>query len=92
MSDTVEFFSKQFNMPKMSSKDETFHATLDLIYALQNPDPDSPLGKLGNGHKETISNLEEIFIKAIPPKVPLRFPVKNLVQKKTKEVNQEIFL
>ena len=29
---TVEFFPKQFKMPKMSSIDATFHAAQDLIY------------------------------------------------------------
>ena len=57
ISDTLEFPPKQFTMPQMSSTDETFHATQDIIYALQNTAPASPLVKLGNGHKEALSNL-----------------------------------
>ena len=34
ISDTVEFYPKQFKMPNMSSKDATFHATQDLIYTI----------------------------------------------------------
>ena len=39
ISDTVEFFPKQFNMPNMSLIDVTFHAAHDLIYTLQDPAP-----------------------------------------------------
>ena len=48
ISDTVEFLPKQFNMPQMSSKNAKIHAVQDLINALQNPTPASPLVKLGN--------------------------------------------
>ena len=89
ISDTVEFLPKQFNMPNMSSKDATFHAAQDLICALHNPAPASPLVKLRNGHNESLSTLAEIFIKSSPPEVPPRVPVRELVQEKLKEVNQE---
>ena len=46
LSDTVEFFSKPFNMLDMSSIDETFHAAQDLICALKNPSPAKPLAKI----------------------------------------------
>ena len=64
----------------MSSIDETFHVSKYLIYALQNPAPANPLAKLGNGHKEEMSTLEEIFSKASPPEIPLRMPVREIVQ------------
>ena len=54
ISDTVEFFPKQFNMPNMSSIDATFHAAQDLIYALQNPTLAIPLVEPGNGHKDAL--------------------------------------
>ena len=57
ISDILEPPPKQFTIPQMSSIDETFHATHDLIYALQNKAPASQLFKLGNGHKEALSNL-----------------------------------
>ena len=53
-------------MLQMSSTDATFHAAQDLVYALQNPAPENPLIKLGNGHKEALRNLDEIFIKKNP--------------------------
>ena len=34
----------------MSSMDATYHAAQDLIYALQNLEPASPIVNLGNGH------------------------------------------
>ena len=39
ISDIVEFFPKQFNMPQISSTDAKIHAAQDLIYALHNPEP-----------------------------------------------------
>ena len=47
----------------MSSTDATFHSAHNLIYATKNPATERPLVKLGNGHKESLSNLAEIFIK-----------------------------
>ena len=47
----------------MSSKDATFHAAQDLIYALQNTSPASPLVKLGNwaqvGIEDPIRNIQK---------------------------------
>ena len=57
ISDTVEFFPKTFIMPQMSYMDATYHATQDLIYALQNPSPEISLVKLGNRHKEALRTL-----------------------------------
>ena len=55
-------------MPKISSLDVTAHAAHDSIDALQNPEPASPLVNLGNGHKEALRTLLEIFKKANPQK------------------------
>ena len=73
----------------MSSMDATYHAAQYLIHTLQNPEPATPLVKLGNGHKEALNTLAEIFIKANPPAVPLRVPVREVGQKKLQEVSQE---
>ena len=51
----------------MSSKDATFHAANDLIYVQQNPEPASPIVKLGDGHKEELRTLEDIFRKKTAP-------------------------
>ena len=76
-------------MPKISSKDATFRAAQNLIYAIQNPSPSIPLVKLVNGHKDVLRTLAEILIKSISPAIPLRVPVREGVQEKIKEVNQE---
>ena len=76
-------------MPKMSSKDATFHATQDLMYALQNPEPLSPLVKLVNGNKEEFMTLSELFRKSSGPAVLPRVPVKEAFQEKLKQANQE---
>ena len=47
----------------MSSIDANYHAAQDIIYALQNPAYASPLVKLGNGHKEALKDLADIFRK-----------------------------
>ena len=67
-------------MPKMSSKGATFHAAQDLIYALQNPAPAILIVKLRNGYKEELRTQVEKFSKASPPTIPLRVPVKEIVQ------------
>ena len=60
----------------MFSMDATYHAAQDLIYALKNPAPASPLVKLGHGNKESLNALSYIFRKANPPVVPTRVPVR----------------
>ena len=76
-------------MPNMSSIDETFHATHDLIYTTKNPEPEISLVTPVNGYKESFRTLSEILRKANPPAVPTRMTVRELVQEKLKEVNQE---
>ena len=73
----------------MSSMDSNYHSAQDIIYALHNPEPARPLVKLGNGHKEALKNLAEIFRKVNPPAVPPRLPVREVGQKKLQEVNEE---
>ena len=62
--------------------DATYHTSQDLIYALQNTEPVTPLIKLVNGHKEALNTLANIFRKANPPAVPLRVPFREVGQKK----------
>ena len=54
-------------MPHISSMDATYHAAKDLRYALQNTSHKITLVKLGNGHKEALKTLADIFRKANPP-------------------------
>ena len=62
-------------MPQMSSTAATIHATRDLIYAIQNTEPEIPLVKLGNAHKEALRSLAEIFGNATPPEVPQKVTI-----------------
>ena len=73
----------------MSSVDAAYHAVQDLIYALHNPEPEIPPVKLGNVHKESLSNLAGIFSKSNPSAVPSRVLFREVGQKKLQEVNQE---
>ena len=75
-------------MPQMYSTDTTFHAPQNLIYALHNPSPTRPLFKIGNGNKESLRNLAEIFRQSNPPSVPPRFSVRGEFQDKLQYVNQ----
>ena len=83
ISDTVEFPPKIFSMPQMSFIDSTYHAAKDLIYALQNPAPASPLVKFRHEHKEILKTLDNIFRKTNLPAVSLRVPVREVSKKKT---------
>ena len=89
ISDTVEFFPQQFNMPKISSTDAIIRAVQDLFYGLHNPVQASPLVKLGNPNKESLRSLVEIFRTAPPPVVPPRVPFRGACQEKLQQVNQE---
>ena len=82
ISDTLECFPKTFNTPQMSSVDATYHASQNLIYLLQNPEPEMPIVKLGHVHKEAFNTLADIFRKANPSAVPPRGPVREVRQNK----------
>ena len=78
ISDTVEFPSKTFHMPQMSSMIANYHDAQDIIYALQNTAPARHLVNLGHGQKEALKILANIFRKANPSVVPLRVPVREV--------------
>ena len=63
-------------MPKLSSTNATIHASQYLIIAIQNPATEIPLVTLGNSLKDLLISLEEIFVKATPPAVSLRVPIR----------------
>ena len=73
----------------MSSMDATYHTAQDIIYDLHNTAPESPLVKLGNGHKKALETLAEIIRKANPPAVPPRVPARDVGQKKLQDMNRE---
>ena len=73
----------------MSSTDAIIHAAHNLICALQNPAPASPLVTLVNAHKKSLISLEDISEKATSPAVPPTVPVEDAYQYKFQRVNQE---
>ena len=73
----------------MSSVGAIYHYAQDIIYAIHNPEHAIPLVKLGNGNKEALKTLANIFRKANTPVVPLRVPVREVGQKRLQEMNQE---
>ena len=82
ISDTVEFFPKQFNIPKIFSMYATIHDALDLIHALHNPALTIPLVTLENSHKESLISPADIFGKSTSPVVPPGLPFRGKYQEK----------
>ena len=60
----------------MSSMDATYYDAQYIIYAIQNPEPVSPLLKLRHGHKKELNTLANIFRKSNPPALTLRVTVR----------------
>ena len=89
ISDTVEFFPRDFNMPKLYSKNATINSTEDLIHELKNLAPVSPLVTLVNLHKEAMISLAEIFGKETSQELPLRVLIEGACPDKLQQVNQE---
>ena len=56
----------------MSSPYAAIHASQDLIYALQNAEPDSQLVTIVNTHNDALINLASIFDKATYSSRPTR--------------------
>ena len=54
-------------MPNMSSKDSEIHDAQDLIHALQNRAPASPLVTLQTTHNDSLITPSRIFVKASSP-------------------------
>ena len=69
-------------MPQISSMDATYHAAQELICALHRTETAILIVKLGNGQKESLRTLAEIFRKANSPAVPPRAPVREVGKKK----------
>ena len=60
-------------MPKMSSTESTINATQDLIHAMKNSAPVSPLVTLVDAHKEALRYLAYIFGKTTSTAEPMIF-------------------
>ena len=72
ISDTVEFSPKTFHIPQMFSMDATYNTAQDIIYALHNPEPASPLVELWHVHKEVFKTLTDIYSEKQTPQQYLR--------------------
>jgi hypothetical protein len=65
-SDTVTFFPVRVTMPALSAADRAVRAANELIHALRNPHPASPLTPIGTEQLQGLEQLSEIFNTAAP--------------------------
>jgi hypothetical protein len=63
---TVEFFSSQCPMPRLSSTDTVVKSAIDLMDALRNPTPAAPFAKLGEERLAALHQLATIFAQPRP--------------------------
>lgn len=77
VTDTVTFLPTKVAMPKTSSADATIAATRELIHALANPFPASPLSHIGNEELAALDQLAKIFASHAPAQLP-RIPVPHI--------------
>ena len=68
ISDTVEFFPSDFDIPFLSSQDMATYAALDLIATLKNPRPETPLF-VGDEQVRALTELADIFATSVYPKL-----------------------
>ena len=68
ISDTVEFFLQNTEIPFLSSKDLAAYAALDLIAAIKNPSPETPLF-VGDEQLRALTELAEIFASSVYNKI-----------------------
>ena len=61
MSDTVEFFPANYNMPTTSSADNVEQLVTDLLHEIQQPRPPSPFSDIGTRTSAALQRLTDIF-------------------------------
>ena len=61
IADTLTWFPTLVEMPKTSSADAAVVAAQQLMAALQNPSPETPLAPLFDEHRATLDQLAGIF-------------------------------
>jgi hypothetical protein len=59
--DTLEFFPRNYQMPKLSSTDRLLIAAKDMTDALQNPHPEVPFASVGDDTILALTDLAAIF-------------------------------
>ena len=67
-SDTVQFFPDNGSIPFLSSADLAAYASLDLIAAIKNPHPETPLF-VGDNQLRALTQLADIFATSLHPKI-----------------------
>ena len=73
--DTLAWFPTKVAMPTSSSTDAAIAAARDLIHALRNPSPASPLAPLTDSHHAQLRQLAEIFADSTQPPTTPATPV-----------------
>jgi hypothetical protein len=59
--DTIEFFPHNYQMPQLSSADRLLMDAKDTMDALQNPHPEVPFARVGDGTILALAELVAIF-------------------------------
>jgi hypothetical protein len=76
--DTLEFLPHNFQIPQLSSADRLLVAAKDMTDALQNPHPDVPFARVGDGTISALAELASIFKlksgQTQPPTLPAAHP------------------
>jgi hypothetical protein len=76
--DTLEFFPHNYQIPQLSSTDRLIIDAKDMMDALQNPHPEVPFARVGDGTISALSELAEIFKLKLrqtqPPTLPAAPP------------------
>jgi hypothetical protein len=64
--DTLTWFPTKIQMPLASSNDLILAGIQDIVHALQNPSPGSPLSPLTDGHHHALRELTNIITSLVP--------------------------
>jgi len=67
ISDTVSWFPTKVTLPLASSTDLILAGIQDIVHALNNPSPGSPLAPLTDGHVAALQNLTELLTNIVTP-------------------------
>jgi hypothetical protein len=75
--DTLEFSSRNYQMPQLSSTDRLLMAEKDMTDALQNPHPEVPFSRVGDDTISALADLAAIFnlkLRQTPSPTPQAVP------------------
>jgi hypothetical protein len=77
ITDTLEFFPHNYQMPQLSTTDRLLMAAKDMMDALQNPHPEVPFASVGDGIISVLVDLAAIFklkLRQTPSPAPQAVP------------------